>query len=266
MSQASTAKSTQQARSSLHALNQAWRFITAPLRLCAALLLVLLGISTQLSLFWWIRPTSIGRIVMCWSRTMLLCLGVRSVRIDHPKHLPALFVSNHVSWLDILAIQALVPVVFVAKSDIKSWPVIGWMVTLAGTCFIYRERRTALRGVHTTLAAHLRTGQNVCVFPEGTTSDGSHVLPFHAGLLQAAIAANVPIQPVRLDYSHEAAAYIGNLSLMGSLARILCTPALTVTSCVLPVISVQTQSRQQLAMLAHNCISNASTHQIAIKV
>jgi 1-acyl-sn-glycerol-3-phosphate acyltransferase len=131
------------------------------------------------------------------------------------------------------------------------------MVSLAGTCFIHRDRRTALRGVHSTLAAHLATGQSVCIFPEGTTSDGAHVLPFHAGLLQAAIEASVPLQPMRLDYSSQAAAYVGDITLLGSVARIVCAPNLFVTVRCLPCIAQEGCMRQELALLAHERITSA---------
>jgi 1-acyl-sn-glycerol-3-phosphate acyltransferase len=140
----------------------------------------------------------------------------------------ALYVSNHVSWLDILAVQAAAPVVFVSKSEVKSWPVLGWLVAMAGTCFIDRSRRSALRSVHQALTQHLQAGQSVCIFPEGTTTDGSQVLPFHGGLLQAAIDAGVAVQPVRLDYSHTAAAYVDEVSLLGSVRAVLLAPRLHV--------------------------------------
>jgi 1-acyl-sn-glycerol-3-phosphate acyltransferase len=230
-----------------------------PIRLALVLLCTLLGLTAQVALFGWIKPHIARAIVAMWSQAMLWCLGVR-LRTKAANPQPdsvALFVSNHVSWLDILALQATVPVVFVAKSDIKSWPVLGWMVALAGTCFIDRSRRTALRSVHATLTQHLQAGQSVCIFPEGTTSDGRQVLPFHAGLLQAAIEAQVPVQPMRLDYSHAAAAYIDDKTLLGSLASILLTPHITVTVKPLPSLDSQRSTRQELGMQAQAAIASS---------
>lgn len=235
--------------------------ILLPLRVVLVLLCTLLGLLTQLALFWWISPQAARRVVALWSHAMLACLGV-SLRIPRSSaaslQQAALVVSNHISWLDILALQATVPVVFVAKSEIKSWPVLGWMVSLAGTCFIDRSRRTALRTVHNTLTTHLQTGQSVCIFPEGTTSNGKQVLPFHAGLIQAAIDAGVPVQPVRLQYSHSAAAYIDELTLLTSLGNILLTPHLSVTVQTLASLDIEGATRQTLGLLAHAAIESAA--------
>jgi 1-acyl-sn-glycerol-3-phosphate acyltransferase len=231
-----------------------------PVRLAMVLSCTLAGLFAQLALFGWISPPSARRIVTLWSRAMLACLGVRlhiqTMKASSDK--ASLVVSNHISWMDILALQATLPVVFVAKSDIKSWPVLGWMVALAGTCFIDRSRRTALRTVHKTLTTHLKAGQSVCIFPEGTTTDGAQVLPFHAGLLQAAIEAGVPVQPIRLNYSHRAAAYINDMTLLGSLGNILLTPQLTVTVHLLPDLSVGGTTRQSLGHQAHAAIAAAN--------
>jgi 1-acyl-sn-glycerol-3-phosphate acyltransferase len=248
-------------------------YLLLPLRLSAVLIVTLLGLCVQLIFFTWVKPRTARRIVALWSRTMLACLGVRLLRTDARIHArtddrkitrtqvveknTALFVSNHVSWLDILVLQASAPVVFVAKSEIKSWPVLGWMVALAGTCFIHRERRTALRGVHTALTAHLLAGQSVCIFPEGTTSDGTQVLPFHGGLLQAAIDAQVAVQPMRLDYSDRAAAYVGDITLLGSVGNILLTPHLQVHVQALPAIAAPHEHRQAIAAKAHQTIEVA---------
>jgi 1-acyl-sn-glycerol-3-phosphate acyltransferase len=230
-----------------------------PVRLAMVLSCTLMGLIAQLALFWWIAPQSARRVVTLWSRTMLACLGVRldlqTVQASSSK--VSLVVSNHISWMDILALQATLPVVFVAKSDIKSWPVLGWMVSLAGTCFIDRSRRTALRTVHSTLTTHLQAGQSVCIFPEGTTTDGAQVLPFHAGLLQAAIEAGVPVQPIRLKYSHHAAAYIDDMTLLSSLGNILLTPHMHVTVQVLPNLSAHSTTRQALGHQAHVAIAAA---------
>jgi 1-acyl-sn-glycerol-3-phosphate acyltransferase len=235
--------------------------ILLPVRVVLVLMCTLLGLTVQLALFWWVSPQAARRVVALWSHTMLVCLGV-SLRIQNADssytQQTVLVVSNHVSWLDILALQAATPVVFVAKSEIKSWPVLGWMVSLAGTCFIDRSRRTALRTVHSTLTAHLQKGQNVCIFPEGTTTDGTQVLPFHAGLMQAAIEAKVSVQPIRLQYSHIAAAYIGDLTLLTSLGNILLTPHLSVTVQTLPTLDFQGATRQTLALQAHAAIEAAA--------
>jgi 1-acyl-sn-glycerol-3-phosphate acyltransferase len=158
-----------------------------------------------------------------WSARMLEMLGIRLQASGAPHVGPVLLVANHVSWLDILAINAVQPVRFVSKADVRHWPFLGWLVACGGTLFIERERkRDALRVVHQ-IAEALKAGETVAVFPEGTTSDGRGLLPFHANLLQAAIATETPVQPVVLRYSDahasfsDAGGYVGDTSLVASL-------------------------------------------------
>ncbi|MBS0442247.1 MAG: 1-acyl-sn-glycerol-3-phosphate acyltransferase [Proteobacteria bacterium] len=158
-----------------------------------------------------------------WSARMLRALGIR-VEARGAMHVgPLLVVANHISWVDILAVNAVHPARFVSKADVRHWPFIGYLVASGGTLFIERERkRDALRVVHQ-IAAALQAGDIVAVFPEGTTSDGHDVLPFHANLLQAAIATAAPVQPVVLRYrdAHaavsQAPSYVGDTSLAASL-------------------------------------------------
>jgi 1-acyl-sn-glycerol-3-phosphate acyltransferase len=161
--------------------------------------------------------------VKWWSAKMLHLLGIALASHGTPRDGATLVVANHVSWLDILAINAVHPVRFVSKADVRHWPLIGWLVACAGTLFIERERkRDALRVVHQ-VADTLKLGQTVAVFPEGTTSLGDRVLPFHGNLLQAAIATATPVQPVALRFSDAgadpspAAAYVGDTHLLESL-------------------------------------------------
>jgi len=165
--------------------------------------------------------------VQIWSRTLLNCLGVR-LQVRGPAALPGplLIVSNHISWLDIAALHAARYCRFVSKADVARWPLIGALAGGVGTLFIQREsRRDAMRVVHH-MADRLHAGDVLAVFPEGTTSDGSGLLPFHANLLQAAIAADAPVQPVGLRYliGHSgqptrAPAYVGQDTLLASVWR-----------------------------------------------
>jgi len=140
-------------------------------------------------------------------------------------------VANHISWLDILVMHAARHCRFVSKSELKRWPLIGTLATGAGTLYIEREsRRDAMRVVHQ-MAASLKAGEILAVFPEGTTSDGISLLPFHANLIQAAIATPAPVQPVALQFLDKASGeislapcYIGDESLLASVWRTLTTP------------------------------------------
>lgn len=141
---------------------------------------------------------------------------------------PALMVANHISWLDILVIHAARHCRFVSKSDIRQWPLVGMLATGAGTLYIERtNRKDALRMVKD-MAQAMRNGDVVAVFPEGTTSDGRELLPFHANLIQAAIEAEAPVQPMSLKFVDAqtgepsfAPCYIGDDTLIGSMWRTL---------------------------------------------
>jgi 1-acyl-sn-glycerol-3-phosphate acyltransferase len=148
---------------------------------------------------------------------------------------PVLLVANHISWLDITALHAARFCRFVSKSDVKAWPLIGSLAAGVGTLFIQREsRRDAMRTVHH-MAQSLRDGDVLAVFPEGTTSDGVRLLPFHANLLQAAISAEAPVQPVALKFVDTrsgqpslAPCYVGDDTLVGSVWRTLNASDITV--------------------------------------
>jgi 1-acyl-sn-glycerol-3-phosphate acyltransferase len=199
------------------------RIALALWRILGALWQLLLGTLTCAFIFPFLGPPQRMQRVRRWSVRLLRSLGIelRSSGTPHPG--PLLVVANHVSWLDIVAINAVHPARFVSKADVRAWPLIGWLVACGGTLFIERERkRDALRVVHQ-VAAALKAGEIVAVFPEGTTSDGRGLLPFHANLLQAAISTETPVQPVVLRFADSstafspAAAYVGDTSLVQSL-------------------------------------------------
>jgi 1-acyl-sn-glycerol-3-phosphate acyltransferase len=181
-----------------------------------------------------------------WSAEMLALLGITLRPSGRFQHGPQLLAINHVSWLDIMAVHAVCPQArFVSKADVKAWPLLGWLITQAGTLFIEREnKRDALRVVHQSAEA-LKAGDTVAFFPEGTTSDGHHLLPFHANLLQAAVSSGAPVQPIALRFSEPghavspSAAYIGETTLVQSLWMIACASGIEVHVDVLePVASV----------------------------
>ena len=192
-------------------------------RVTLSLLHVLLGALICAVVFPFIGPAHRMRIVGGWSACMLVALGIRLSREGSIGPGPLLLVANHISWLDILAINAVQPARFVSKSDVRHWPLLGWLVACGGTLFIERERkRDALRVVHQ-VAAALTAGEIIAVFPEGTTGEGHDVLPFHANLLQAAVATHTPVQALALRYSDSrqpvsaAAAYVGDTPLAASI-------------------------------------------------
>jgi 1-acyl-sn-glycerol-3-phosphate acyltransferase len=123
-----------------------------------------------------------------------------AIAARRPVNGPVLLVANHISWLDIVVLHAARHCRFVSKAMCKRWPLIGTLATGAGTLYIEREsRRDAMRVVHH-MADALQAGDILAVFPEGTTSDGISLLPFHANLIQAAVSAGAPVQPVALRF------------------------------------------------------------------
>lgn len=167
--------------------------------------------------------------VQAWAQRMLRILGIPlHVHGDVPAQGPLLLVANHLSWLDILVLHAARHCRFVSKSDVKHWPLIGTLATGGGTLYIERtQRRDAMRVVHR-MAESLQAGDIVAVFPEGTTGDGRALLPFHANLIQAAISADAPVQPVALRFVDRASGrdsdgplYLGDDTLVASLWRTL---------------------------------------------
>jgi 1-acyl-sn-glycerol-3-phosphate acyltransferase len=197
------------------------------------------------------------RHVGVWAARTLAALGIRLEVHGTPRPGPVLFAANHISWLDILAIDAVHPARFVSKADVRHWPVLGWMIECGGTLFIERERkRDAMRVVHQ-VAQALRAGETLAVFPEGTTSDGHGLLPFHANLLQAAIATETPVQPIALRYRDAsspvslAPAYIGDTTLAESLRAVVMAEGLTVRITLLSAQGTRHLERRALAQLLH---------------
>ena len=186
---------------------------------------VLRGLWVIRSEFGRLQPPECALLVREWSRQMLSIMGVELVvRGNPPGHGPVLLVANHISWLDILVMDAAQPARFVSKSDVRSWPLLGSLVTGAGTLYIEREnRRDAMRVVHQ-MADSLRAGDILAVFPEGTTGDGQTLLPFHANLIQAAISVNAPVLPVGLSFvdghtgqRSDAPLFIGDTTMLQSI-------------------------------------------------
>lgn len=211
------------------------RGLAAAWKLARALAHALAGWFTILRVFPRLQQAERDARVQAWARRMLELLGISlRLRGEPPLRGPVLLVANHISWLDILVMHAARHCRFVSKSDVKHWPLIGTLATGAGTLYIEREsRRDAMRVVHQ-MAASLQSGDVVAVFPEGTTSDGIDLLPFHANLIQAAVAADAPAQPVALQFieTHTgqtslSPCYIGDDTLIGSLWRTLTGDPLT---------------------------------------
>lgn len=202
------------------------RRLRAVVRLGHCVALGLQGLAIVLFAFPTLTGAARHERIRAWAAAMLRAIGVGLEVEGEPVRGGCLLAVNHVSWLDIMAVHAVVPSArFVSKADVRSWPLVSRLVDAAGTLYLERERkRDALRVVHA-MADALAGGSTVAIFPEGTTSTGHGLLPFHANLLQAAIATGSSVQALALRYrdrSHaisEAVEFVGATSMLESLWR-----------------------------------------------
>jgi 1-acyl-sn-glycerol-3-phosphate acyltransferase len=204
------------------------------------------------------------RILKTWSRQLLSILGV-GIRIEGAQ--PArgesacLIVANHISWLDVFVLNAILPSRFIAKSEVRDWPLIGWLCRRGGTIFIERALRRNAASVNRQIATLFEQGYCVSLFPEGTSTDGRQVGHFHSALLQPAIDASVRLCPIALRYRDEngeysdAPAYVGDMTLSGSLWRILRSPRFDAWLAFPPALATDGENRRVLAHAAQEAIA-----------
>lgn len=211
------------------------RSLRAVWKLLRGLWHVLVGMWTIYVRFPQLGPEQREMRVQAWALQFLALWDIHLKVLGQPvAQGPVLMVCNHISWLDISVIHAARHCRFVSKSDIRDWPLVGALATGAGTLYIERtSRKDALRMVKD-MADAMRNGDVVAVFPEGTTSDGRDLLPFHANLIQSAIQAQAPVQPMSLQFLDAATGeptfapcYIGDDTLLGSIWRTLTAPRIT---------------------------------------
>ena len=142
-------------------------------------------------------------VARLWSQAMIALLGVRRRVVGQPLNGAGVIVANHASWGDILALRAVTRINFVAKAEVRAWKGIGWVAEVCETVFIQR-RRMASRDHASQLRARMAAGETLCIFAEGTSSDGQRVLPFKSALLSAVVelghARQVAVQPVTLNW------------------------------------------------------------------
>lgn len=227
---------------------------------------VLLGLLSVVLVF----PLASARVrsamTRLWSRALMWFCGVRMRVFGVPKKDDAvLWIANHVSWVDIFVLNSVRPTSFIAKSEIRQWPVLGWLVAGAGTVFIQRGQRHAVRAVTEQMKSRFDRGEVVGLFPEGTTSDGIDVAPFHSSLFEAALRAKVDIQPVALRFFHRGqrsdyVAFVGEQNLMQNLWCLLGTTGVLVEVEFLDVLdgrSCEEEGRARVAAGAHRSIRKA---------
>jgi 1-acyl-sn-glycerol-3-phosphate acyltransferase len=227
---------------------------------------VLRGVVTLLILFPFISTSSKNHHIRKWSKRLLKIFGV-DLQVNASDLIPDgsfLLASNHVSWMDIHVINAFRPIRFVAKSEVANWPIFGWMAKQLGTIFIRRDSSKHARQVVEDLALILKT-QSICIFPEGTSTIGKSVQAFKPNLFEAAVQADVPVCTLALAYfdkktgvHSEIPAFIGEMGLMTSMARILKNPSLRAELTFFPPISAQSdqaRDRKGLALYSQEKIA-----------
>ncbi|WP_329619775.1 1-acyl-sn-glycerol-3-phosphate acyltransferase [Streptomyces sp. NBC_01255] len=233
----------------------------AAMRLAAGIGAVLLGILCMPATGLLPTPVRLA-LVRYWVRSVVRAFGVR-VRFDGaaaPAEGPLLVVANHVSWLDIPLIAAVLPGRMVAKAEVRRWPVLGTLAALGGTLFIDRDRLRDLPGTVRTMAAVLAGGGRVIVFPEGSTWCGRAGGRFRPAAFQAALDGGADVQPVRIDYRPtSAAAYVGDDPLGASLWRLVTMRGVTADVRLLdPLSGTRFPDRRSLAAAAQRAVTEAA--------
>lgn len=233
---------------------------------------LLYGVVVVILLFPWLADGNRARLVRRWSRSILAILNIRmriSGEMPDLASRNVMLVSNHVSWLDIYVLNAIRPVRFVSKMEVLSWPVIGWLAKKTGTLFIDRTRRHDTKRVNHEVSHVLSNGGVIAIFPEGTTSDGSKLLPFHASLLQPAVQSHSHVWPVALRYTNAegllnpAVAYVDEITFGQSLAMVLGQQTIYVEVQFLPPLSARSKERRELAREAEQAIAGVLGSAIA---
>jgi 1-acyl-sn-glycerol-3-phosphate acyltransferase len=245
-------------------------------RIAALIALLISGLLILFSVSLMVPHRQRARIRQRWSRRLLQVCGMRLALhgdLSSQDHVPPrLVVMNHVSWLDIFVLNAFLPVTFVAKSEIRRWPIVGWLVSGTGTIFIERGNRHAVRHVNHEIRRRLSRQEHVAFFPEGTTSSGHDVLRFHTSLFGSVLYDETPavlaatIQPIAIRYFQNAQkslipAYIDDDTLVGSILKILGARGLSAELTVLPpVVSLPDgTTRHELAAQLESQLRQAIT-------
>jgi len=230
------------------------------LRLAAIAVQLAWGIAAAALVFPFVSRGTRLSLRQRWARSMLDAIGV-SLRVEGETIAPgALLVANHVSWLDILVLASCTPAVFVAKSEVRRWPAIGWLAARAETLFLRRSSGRSLLEVKNRVAELLLEGRAVAYFPEGTTSDGAGVLAFRSGLLQAAVDADRAVQPVAIGYCDgqgkysAAAAFVDGTTLWQSIVAVCGSERICARIAVAPPLASAGRTRKVLARAARDAV------------
>ena len=235
-----------------------------PFRLFCIGLCLIYGALEMLLLFPLYTPRRKLRAIQIWSHRVLASCGMKlSVFGGLPSEAHGqMLICNHISWLDIMAINAAFPGRFVAKDDVAKWPLVGYLATQARTVYVARKKGSGgnsekIRNV----TQALKDGDTVTLFPEGTSSEGRTILPFKTSFFQAAADAQVPLVPVLCRYPNPDGsspnphtAYYGDFSLWQSICMVIRQKQSCVELHFLPPVSPAAE-RQETARLIHDMLT-----------
>lgn len=240
--------------------------LTRPLRIALRSAWLVLHLMGGLVLAARVRLDFIGRLqperlAHRWQQTLMRILGIRLIMRGTPLTGGRVMMANHVSWLDIPLIGACTQTRFVSKSEVRDWPVAGWLANAAGTFYIRRGKH-GVRPLLDQLVPHLKAGGSVVIFPEGTTSTGEDVLAFYSRLFAAAIESGVPVQAVAVRYGpgsngDNIAAFVGDDDLVSHVVRMLKNRHLTAEVTFCGAIHPAGHSREALAERSRDSIRAA---------
>lgn len=201
--------------------------------------------------------------IRLWALMLLRVFGMRVEGVGTPRAGGTLFVANHISWVDIVALHSQHMMGFIAKAEIRGWPVVGWITSHAETIYLQRGNANSLGDVMTEMSVRLRSGRAVAAFPEGGTRDGRELGAFHARIFTAAVDADAPVQPIALCYGEgcEAQAIVAfarGESFMGNFFRLLGEPGRPVRVCFLePIMHTEQAGRRGIAQTARERVAQA---------
>jgi 1-acyl-sn-glycerol-3-phosphate acyltransferase len=209
-------------------------------------------------------------ILRLWSRQLLEVMNVKITQAPKFNEISAgMVVANHISWIDVCVLNTIVPTRFVAKAELRAWPIIGWLCSRAQTLFIERGKARAAARINLEVVEQIKEGFQFSVFPEGTTTDGSYVAAFHSSLLQPAVDAGVMVQPLALTYFDAdgersvVAPYVGEMTFVASLWLMLSAPSLQVQVLATAELNAAEMDRRQLAQAAKLQIEAALSRVVA---
>lgn len=236
-------------------MSGSWRLIWLAWLILQITLIILLGFPFMS------KETRLGYIKRVAGK-IPRCVGIKvTVRGELPEELKNSFISkdgpgymvcaNHISFVDIFVLDAILPMRFVAKKEIASWPLFGWISKGVNTLFIDRSRKSAVLEIGETMAKALCSGDNVLFFPEGRTGGGLALLPFYSNLFAAAPLSGAKVLPISLRYTLNGetinlTSYAGATPMFQIIRRIVATPGLAVEATVLPPVETAEKTRQMI--------------------